>query len=85
LFDLRNQNQKPWIAPIPGTTKQAHLMENLAIAARQFSTAKIGMLDKAISQLKIFGDRYTEVGQKRVKGASSPRSIKMRKTPVIFN
>lgn len=60
--------QKPWIVPIPGTTKQAHLMENLATAALQFSTSELSMLDKAISEIKIFGDRYTEVEQKRVAG-----------------
>ncbi len=58
--------QKPWIVPIPGTTKLAHLHENLATAELQFTADELRDLDNAISNIKIFGDRYTEVEQKRV-------------------
>lgn len=58
--------QKPWIVPIPGTTKQAHLQENLASADLQFTAEELRDLDSAISKIKIQGDRYTEVEQKRV-------------------
>lgn len=58
--------KKPWIVPIPGTTKQAHLLENLATADLHFSADEIRELDNAVSKIKIFGDRYTEVEQKRV-------------------
>jgi aryl-alcohol dehydrogenase-like predicted oxidoreductase len=58
--------KKPWIVPIPGTTKQAHLNENLATADMQFSAEELRELDNAISKIVIFGDRYTEVEQKRV-------------------
>jgi aryl-alcohol dehydrogenase-like predicted oxidoreductase len=58
--------KKPWIVPIPGTTKQAHLYENLATADLQLTTDEIRELDNAISQIKIYGDRYTAVEQQRV-------------------
>jgi aryl-alcohol dehydrogenase-like predicted oxidoreductase len=58
--------KKPWIVPIPGTTKQAHLNENLATADLCFSADEMNELESAISKIKIHGDRYTEVEQKRV-------------------
>lgn len=58
--------KKPWIVPIPGTTKLAHLHENLATAELQFSAEEWRELDSAISQIKIYGDRYTAVEQQRV-------------------
>lgn len=58
--------KKHWIVPIPGTTKQAHLNENLAAADLQFSAEELRELDNSISKIVIFGDRYTEVEQKRV-------------------
>lgn len=58
--------KKPWIVPIPGTTKLAHLNENLATADLQFTTDEIRELDNAFSQIKIYGDRYTAIEQQRV-------------------
>lgn len=58
--------QKPWIVPIPGTTKLAHLHENLATADLQLSAADFGSLTSAISQIPIHGDRYTQEEQRRV-------------------
>jgi aryl-alcohol dehydrogenase-like predicted oxidoreductase len=58
--------KKPWIIPIPGTTKQAHLEENLMTADLQISPEDLRELDNVISKIKIYGDRYTEVEQKRV-------------------
>jgi aryl-alcohol dehydrogenase-like predicted oxidoreductase len=58
--------QKPFIGPIPGTTKQAHLQENLATADLKFTPEELGQLDSAISKIKIYGDRYTAVEQRRV-------------------
>lgn len=58
--------QKPWIVPIPGTTKLAHLQENLYTADLQFTPEELSELDNAISKIKIHGDRYTPVEQNRV-------------------
>jgi aryl-alcohol dehydrogenase-like predicted oxidoreductase len=58
--------KKPWVVPIPGTTKEAHLHENLASADIQFTADELRELDNTVSQIKIFGDRYTAVEQQRV-------------------
>nr|WP_315156422.1 aldo/keto reductase [uncultured Flavobacterium sp.] len=50
--------QKPWIVPIPGTTKQAHLIENLQSAAIVLSSQEITQLTEAIAKFKILGERY---------------------------
>ncbi|MCF0049308.1 aldo/keto reductase [Dyadobacter sp. LJ53] len=58
--------QKSWIVPIPGTTKMAHLHENLMTADVQLTAAEFKDLNSAISKITIYGDRYTEVEQKRI-------------------
>jgi aryl-alcohol dehydrogenase-like predicted oxidoreductase len=59
-------HQKPYIVPIPGTTKEAHLIENLASAKLIFSEAELKELTDSIDKLTIFGDRYTPVEQNRI-------------------
>ena len=51
--------QKPWIVPIPGTTKLARLEENIAAAALELSAEDLREIDAAAS-LTIQGDRYPE-------------------------
>jgi aryl-alcohol dehydrogenase-like predicted oxidoreductase len=58
--------QKPWIVPIPGTTKLAHLQENLLSLDFQFAPEELRGLGNAISKIKIHGDRYTGEEQRRV-------------------
>ncbi len=58
--------KKPWIVPIPGTTKLAHLNENLATADLSFATEELRDLESVISKITIHGDRYTAEEQKRV-------------------
>lgn len=58
--------KKPWIVPIPGTTKEAHLFENLMTADLQFTAEEVSELDSAVSKITIYGDRYTAVEQNRV-------------------
>lgn len=50
--------QKPWIVPIPGTTKLAHLQENLWSTDYQFTPQELQQLTASISKIKIEGDRY---------------------------
>jgi aryl-alcohol dehydrogenase-like predicted oxidoreductase len=50
--------QKPWIVPIPGTTKLAHLQENLWSADFKFTSDELKALTEAISKIKVVGDRY---------------------------
>jgi aryl-alcohol dehydrogenase-like predicted oxidoreductase len=58
--------QKPWIVPIPGTTKLEHLQENLASADLQFTPEDLHNLESAISKITIQGDRYNVEEQTRV-------------------
>jgi len=51
--------QKPFIVPIPGTTKQAHLQENLATIDFEFTDDELKKLTEEVSSIKIVGDRYT--------------------------
>ncbi len=50
--------QKPWIIPIPGTTKLAHLQENLGSANIEFTADELTKLTRDIANIKIVGDRY---------------------------
>lgn len=50
--------QKPWIVPIPGTTKLAHLQENLWSADIDFTETELKQLTDAVAQVNIAGDRY---------------------------
>jgi len=58
--------QKPWIAPIPGTTKRHRLEENLGGAAIQLTAEDLSEIDRAASQIEVHGARYPEHLQKMV-------------------
>ena len=60
--------QKPWIVPIPGTTKLAHLDENLRAAEVTLTPAEVQELETAVSEIQIVGDRYPASQQKQVGG-----------------
>jgi aryl-alcohol dehydrogenase-like predicted oxidoreductase len=50
--------QKPWIVPIPGTTKLNRLKENVRAAAIELSAADLRDISGALSNIKVEGDRY---------------------------
>lgn len=52
--------RKPWIVPIPGTTKLARLKENIAAAAIQLTSDDLREIDTAASRITVQGDRYPE-------------------------
>jgi aryl-alcohol dehydrogenase-like predicted oxidoreductase len=52
--------QKPWIVPIPGTTKLNRLDENIGALAVDLSPADLRAIDDAASKIEIQGDRYPE-------------------------
>ena len=52
--------QKPWIAPIPGTTKRHRLDENLGAARIQLGAEDLREIDRAASQIEVQGARYPE-------------------------
>jgi aryl-alcohol dehydrogenase-like predicted oxidoreductase len=58
--------QKPWIVPIPGTTKLRRLEENLAAVTLQLSPDNLRELDIAASKIAVQGARYPEELQKLV-------------------
>lgn len=51
--------QKPFIVPIPGTTKLAHLKENMDAINYRFEADDLQKLTTEINKIKIVGDRYT--------------------------
>jgi aryl-alcohol dehydrogenase-like predicted oxidoreductase len=58
--------QKPWIVPIPGTTKLHRLEENVGAAAVELTGEDLGQIETALSQITVQGDRYPAHLQARV-------------------
>lgn len=52
--------QKPWIVPIPGTTKLHRLKENLGAAEVVLSGADLAEIDRAAAEIQVEGERYPE-------------------------
>jgi len=52
--------RKPWIIPIPGTTKLHRLEENLAAADVELTSSEIAALDAAAAKIQVEGERYPE-------------------------
>ncbi len=52
--------QKPWMAPIPGTTKLARLEENIGAAAVQLTAEDVAGIDSAAAKITVQGARYPE-------------------------
>jgi len=57
--------QKPWIVPIPGTTKFARFEENVGAVRVELSSDDLREIDNAASKIKVQGDRYPEELEKR--------------------
>lgn len=51
-------SRKPWIVPIPGTTKFHRLRENLGAAAIELTEGDLRRIEGALAQIKVQGDRY---------------------------
>jgi aryl-alcohol dehydrogenase-like predicted oxidoreductase len=58
--------QKPWIVPIPGTTKLHRLEENLGAAAVELTPDDLQEIDRAISEIPVQGARYSESSQRMI-------------------
>ena len=58
--------QRPWIAPIPGTTKLHRLEENVGAAVVELSAGDLAAIEAALQQITVVGDRYPAYLQKRV-------------------
>ncbi len=58
--------QKPWIVPIPGTTKLHRLEENIGAASIELSDADLRDIDNAASEITVQGARYSEGAQRLI-------------------
>ncbi len=56
--------QKPWIVPIPGTTKLHRLEENLGAADVKLSPADLAEIDRAVAAVTVTGNRYPDYMEK---------------------
>lgn len=57
--------QKPWIVPIPGTTKISRIHENIKAANIKFSDEEMKTINDALSKIGIVGNRYPESEKRR--------------------
>ena len=58
--------QKPWIVPIPGTTKLSRLEENIGAASIELTPVDLKEIDQAASKIHVEGNRYPEHLEKLV-------------------
>ena len=58
--------QKPWIVPIPGTTKLHRLEENLAAGAVELTLDDLRDIDEAAARIAVQGARYSESSQRMI-------------------
>jgi len=58
--------QKPWIVPIPGTTKPHRLEENLGGATVELTADDLRQIDRTAAQLTVHGARYSENAQRMI-------------------
>jgi aryl-alcohol dehydrogenase-like predicted oxidoreductase len=58
--------QKPWIVPIPGTTKPHRLEENIAAAEVELTMDDLEEIESAAAQITARGERYPESAQRMI-------------------
>ena len=58
--------QKPWMAPIPGTTKLHRLEENIASADVELTTEDLQEIERGAAQITAQGERYSEANQRMI-------------------
>jgi len=56
--------QKPWIVPIPGTTKLHRLEENIKAAEIRLTAEDLRDIDSAAAKIEVQGERYPEALEK---------------------
>jgi aryl-alcohol dehydrogenase-like predicted oxidoreductase len=57
--------QKPWIVPIPGTTKMNRLEENIGATKVTLTSKELSEIKSALDSIKVVGNRYPEELEKR--------------------
>ena len=58
--------QKPWIVPIPGTTKRGRLEENAAAVSVELTVDDLREIDEAAAKIEVVGDRYPEAAMRMI-------------------
>jgi pyridoxine 4-dehydrogenase len=58
--------RKPWIVPIPGTTKRHRLEENLGAVDVELTADDLRDIEDAVARIDVQGERYTESAQKMI-------------------
>jgi aryl-alcohol dehydrogenase-like predicted oxidoreductase len=58
--------QKPWIVPIPGTTKAHRVEENIAAAEVELSEDQLSEIEEGASRITLQGARYNEANQRTI-------------------
>jgi aryl-alcohol dehydrogenase-like predicted oxidoreductase len=58
--------QKPWVVPIPGTTKRHRLNENVGAITVELTADELREIEAAASQVSVQGERYPETAQKMI-------------------
>jgi aryl-alcohol dehydrogenase-like predicted oxidoreductase len=58
--------QKPWIVPIPGTTKRHRLQENVGAVKVELTKADLHDIEETASQITVQGARYSEAAQRMI-------------------
>jgi aryl-alcohol dehydrogenase-like predicted oxidoreductase len=63
--------QKPWIVPIPGTTQQAHMLENNGADDVRFSADELGQFNTELARIEVRGERLPQ-GVLSLSGVEAP-------------
>lgn len=64
--DVQLMNKKPFIVPIPGTTKLSHLEENLRACDIRFTAEEIEELETAVAAIPVVGSRYDALQESKI-------------------
>lgn len=59
-------NKRPYIVPIPGTTKLSHLEENLRACDITFTAEEMDELEKAVTAIPVVGSRYDKLQESKI-------------------
>lgn len=59
-------NKRPFIVPIPGTTKLSHLEENLRACDIAFSAEEMAELETTVAAIPIVGSRYDALQESKI-------------------
>jgi aryl-alcohol dehydrogenase-like predicted oxidoreductase len=59
-------SQKPWIVPIPGTTKLHRLEENVGAVLLELTDTDLAEIESAASKIDVAGDRYSEASERMI-------------------